>query len=141
MAKGSNNSTSALIPNTGSSRTYIVRPSQKFMKKSDPFYLEKLLPDHFSFCRGGPSEPRRKRISWNAYVSYILNIHKSAIDNADFVFAVFNVGVRKEMATKAFIRAKVPSQHADSNGQTLPSRALSRFRLNRFQTGLNGLYN
>ncbi len=123
MTERSNNTTTALITSPGSSRTYVVRPSQQFMKESDPFYLEKLFPDYFPFCRGGPSEPRRKRISWNAYVSYILNIHNGSFDNADFVFAVFNVGVRKEMATKAFIRAKLPSQHANSNGQPLPRAA------------------
>jgi hypothetical protein len=100
------------------SGTYAVRPSQQFMDENDPLCLEKLFPDYFPFCRGGPNEKRKKRISWKAYVTYILNPNRSPFDNAEFVFAVYNIGVRKEMATKSYIRAKLPSKHTDSKGQS-----------------------
>lgn len=92
------------------------------MNENDVFYLEKLFPHLFPYDRGGPNEKRIKPISWKAYIAYVLNLYQGLFNNTEFILTAFNLKVRKEMATKAFVRAKLPSSTTNAEGFTM-SRA------------------
>lgn len=96
--------------------TFVVRPSTVFASESDEDYLEKHYPDLFPFGRGGFGEKRKYRISRKAYLSYLLNLSTCQFQHVDFLLPLYDMTTRQEVASKAFIRSKLPSRENSSEG-------------------------
>lgn len=96
--------------------TFVVRPSTVFASESDEDYLEKHYPDLFPFGRGGFGEKRKYRISRKAYLSYLLNLSTCQFQHVDFLLPLYDMTTRQEVASKAFIRSKLPSRENSLEG-------------------------
>lgn len=101
------------------SNTYVVRPKQNFENDGDKFYLEKRYPDLFPSGKAGYGQKRRIPISRKAFTSYLLRQSTRQFQHPSFVLPVYNMLVREDMASKSFVRTKLPSSIYKPDGSKM----------------------
>lgn len=101
------------------SNTYVVRPKLNFENDGDKWCLEKRYPDLFPTGKGGFGQKRKIPISRKALTSYLLRQSTRQFQHPSFVLPVYNMLVREDMASKSFVRTKLPSSIYNPDGSKM----------------------
>lgn len=110
---------SSTIWRQGTSDTYVVQPRTDFANDSDPQYLETRFPDLLPYGRGGFGEKREILISRAALVAYMMNLATNQFQHPSFILPVYNMLVREAVASKSFVRSRLPASVYRGDGSRM----------------------